>query len=71
MNFQRRGRGHKVKEREEKITNYWDLVVGRCQAARDDILSRGWLEEDDIASASPTSMIAVPGLATLSGLAWP
>ena len=37
-----------------KITEYWHLVVERCQASRAEILSHKWLVEEDIDSSSPT-----------------
>ena len=38
--------------RPQRLTEYWDLVVEVCRAARAEILSLKWLEEEDIASAS-------------------
>ena len=58
---------------------YWPLVVERGRAARAEIVGQGWLQDEDIASASAVSMIAVPGVAVLAllidslgsaGLAW-
>lgn len=37
-----------------KITDYWHLVVERCQFSRAEILSLKWLLEEDIESSSPT-----------------
>ena len=50
----------------EEVLDYWPLVVGRGRAARAEIVCQGWLQEEDIASASAVSMIAVPGVAALS-----
>ena len=36
----------------QRLTAYWDLVVEICRAARQEIVSLNWLEEEDIASAS-------------------
>ena len=38
--------------RPQMLTEYWDLVEEVCRAARAEILSLKWLEEEDISSAS-------------------
>ena len=45
-----------------KITEYWHLVVERCQASRAEILSHKWLVEDDIDSSSPTRYLFLVSL---------
>ena len=39
-------------QRPQRLTEYWDLVVEVCRAAREEIVNLKWLDEEDIASAS-------------------
>ena len=39
-------------QKPQRLTDYWDLIVEVCQAAREEIVSLKWLDEEDIASAS-------------------
>ena len=41
-----------VRRVQKRLTDYWDLIVEVCQAARAEIVSLKWLDEEDIASAS-------------------
>ena len=49
-------------ERAKMVTNYWDLYIARCKHESKNIVTHGWLTSDDIMSASPTSMLAIPGV---------
>jgi hypothetical protein len=46
--------------------NYWDLYVRACRVEARKIQTEGWLIEEDIQGASPTALIAIPGVAILS-----
>jgi hypothetical protein len=46
--------------------NYWDLYVRACRVEACKIQTEGWLLEEDIQGASPTTLIAIPGVAILS-----
>merc|ERR1719319_742473 len=47
------------------MRDYWDLYIDSCIKVTREILLKGWLAEDDVLSASSTTMIAVPGVAIL------
>eukprot|EP00092_Neocalanus_flemingeri_P014434 GFUD01015573.1.p1 GENE.GFUD01015573.1~~GFUD01015573.1.p1 ORF type:complete len:737 (+),score=107.38 GFUD01015573.1:170-2380(+) len=42
--------------------NYWDLYIERCIKEARRIRNLGWISQDDIESASSSSMIAIPGV---------
>ena len=47
---------------------YWDLFYDRSTLEVWNIIKKNWLTEDDIAEASSTAMIAVPGITILAVL---
>ena len=47
------------------MRDYWELYIESCIKVTRAILVEGWLAKDDVLSASPTTMIAVPGVAIL------
>ena len=51
----------------EKVhINYWDLFIDRCKMEACRSQDLGWFSEDDIQAASPTAMIAIPGVAIVA-----
>ena len=44
------------------VSNYWDLYITRCKLESKNIVTHGWLTSDDIMSASPTAMLAIPAV---------
>jgi len=52
----------------QKEIKYWDLFFERSTIEVSEIIKKNWLTSDDIAEASATAMVAIPGFTILSVL---